>query len=224
MEGVRSPAQVFALVIGATLTVAGIVGFFYNASFGTGDETARDAVLGILDVNGWHNVVHIASGAIGLLVARLLRGLARLRARPGRVYLVVALLGFLAGDGDEIFNLIPVNTEDNFLHLLIGVAGSRRRAGDAGATAPPSTQRPARWRRGLVPLILCAVASRRRVRRAGSSSGSTATARRSRRARSTAAPSAQRLPTTCRHRPSAQLGRAARAWAVRASRLGASPP
>ena len=32
MEGVRSPAQVFALVIGATLTVAGIVGFFYNAT------------------------------------------------------------------------------------------------------------------------------------------------------------------------------------------------
>ena len=70
MEGVRSPAQVFALVIGATLTVAGVVGFFYNADFGTGDGTARDAVLGILDVNGWHNVVHIASGAIGLLVAR----------------------------------------------------------------------------------------------------------------------------------------------------------
>ena len=69
MEGVRSPAQVFALVIGATLTVAGVVGFFYNADFGTGDGTARDAVLGILDVNGWHNVVHIVSGALGLLVA-----------------------------------------------------------------------------------------------------------------------------------------------------------
>src|SRR3712207_9285870 len=41
----------------------------------------------------------------------------------GAVYLVVAALGFIAGDGDEIFNLIPVNTEDNVLHLLIGVAG-----------------------------------------------------------------------------------------------------
>lgn len=69
MEGVRSPAQVFALVIGATLTVAGIVGFFYNASFATGDGTARDAVLGVLDVNGWHNLFHIASGGIGLVVA-----------------------------------------------------------------------------------------------------------------------------------------------------------
>jgi hypothetical protein len=139
MEGVRSPAQVFALVIGATLLVAGIVGFFYNASFGTGDGTERDALLGILDVNGWHNVVHIASGAVGLLLAGSYGG-ARLYALAfGAIYLVVALLGFLAGDGEEIFNLIPVNTEDNFLHLLIGLAGV-----GAGLATPstiaPSTQ------------------------------------------------------------------------------------
>jgi hypothetical protein len=142
MEGVRSPAQVFALVIGATLTVAGIVGFFYNASFGTGDGTARDAVLGILDVNGWHNVVHIASGAIGLLVTRSYAGSRAYALGIGAIYLLVALLGFLAGDGDEIFNLIPVNSEDNFLHLLIGIAGVGGGLATPG-TAPPSTQRPA---------------------------------------------------------------------------------
>jgi Domain of unknown function (DUF4383) len=142
MEGVRSPAQVFALVIGATLLVVGIVGFFYNASFGTGDGTERDAVLGLLDVNGWHNLVHIATGAIGLLVAGSYSG-SRLYALVfGGIYLLVALAGFLAGDGDEIFNLIPVNTEDNFLHLLIGLAGV-----GAGLATPdtlaPSTQRVA---------------------------------------------------------------------------------
>ena len=142
MEGVRSPAQVFALVIGATLTVAGIVGFFYNADFGTGDGTPRDAVLGILDVNGWHNVVHIATGALGLLVASSYSGSRAYALGLGAVYLVVALLGFLAGDGDEIFNLIPVNTEDNFLHLLIGLAGVGGGLATPG-TAPPSTQRPA---------------------------------------------------------------------------------
>ena len=142
MEGDRSPAAVFALVIGATLTVAGIAGFFYNASFGSGSGTSRDAVLGILDVNGWHNVVHIASGAVGLLVARSYGGSRAYALLFGAVYLVVALLGFLAGDGDEIFNLIPVNTEDNFLHLLIGIAGVG--AGLATpATLPPSiTARP----------------------------------------------------------------------------------
>jgi hypothetical protein len=143
MEGERSPAQVYALVIGGTLVVAGIVGFFYNASFGSGNGTSRDAVLGILDVNGWHNVVHIASGAIGLLLARSYGGSRGYAIGLGAVYLLVALLGFLAGDGDEIFNLIPVNTEDNFLHLLIGIAGVG--AGVATpATLPPSTvARPA---------------------------------------------------------------------------------
>ena len=137
MEGERSPAQVYALVIGATLTVGGIVGFFYNASFGSGSGTSRDAVLGILDVNGWHNVVHIASGAVGLLVARSYGGSRAYALVLGAVYLVVALLGFLAGDGGEIFSLIPVNTEDNFLHLLIGIAGVG--AGLATpATLPPT--------------------------------------------------------------------------------------
>jgi Domain of unknown function (DUF4383) len=119
----RSPAQVYALVIGLTLVVAGVVGFFYSASFSAGDGTERDAVLGILDVNGWHNIVHIASGAIGLAVVGSYAGARWYALGLGVVYLVVAALGFIAGDGDEIFNLIPINTEDNFLHLLIAIAG-----------------------------------------------------------------------------------------------------
>ena len=119
----RSPAQVYALVIGLTLVVAGILGFFYSASFSTGDGTERDAVLGILDVNGWHNVVHVASGALGLVVVKSYGGSRAYALGLGAVYLVVTLLGFIAGDGEEIFNLIPVNTEDNVLHLLIGIAG-----------------------------------------------------------------------------------------------------
>lgn len=138
----RSPAQVYALVIGATLVLAGILGFFYNASFGTGDGTARDAVLGILDVNGWHNVVHAASGALGLALAGSYDGARGYALGFGAVYLVVTVLGFAAGDGEEIFNLIPVNTEDNVLHLLIALAGLG--AGLATpATQAPSTAGPA---------------------------------------------------------------------------------
>jgi hypothetical protein len=134
----RSPAEAYALVIGATLVVVGIAGFFYNASFGTGDGTERDAVLGILDVNGWHNVVHIVTGALGLAVSGAYDGSRAYALGFGAVYLVVALLGFIAGDGDEILNFMPVNTEDNLLHLLIGIAGVG--AGLATpATPAPST-------------------------------------------------------------------------------------
>jgi hypothetical protein len=133
----RSPAQVYALVIGLTLVVAGIAGFFYSASFSSGDGTERDAVLGILDVNGWHNVVHIASGAIGLALAGSYTGARAYALGLGVVYLLVTLLGFIAGDGEEIFNLIPVNTEDNILHLLIGIAGI-----GAGLATPARERHP----------------------------------------------------------------------------------
>jgi Domain of unknown function (DUF4383) len=137
----RSAAQAYALVIGAALVLAGILGFFYNADFGTGDGTDRDAVLGILDVNGWHNVVHIVTGALGLAVAGAYDGSRAYALGLGAVYLLVAALGFIAGDGDEIFNLIPVNTEDNVLHLLLGIAGVG--AGVATpATPAPSTAEP----------------------------------------------------------------------------------
>jgi Domain of unknown function (DUF4383) len=134
----RSPAQVYALVIGLTLVVAGIAGFFYSASFSTGDGTERDAVLGILDVNGWHNLVHIASGVAGLALAGSYGGARAYALGLGIVYLLVTLLGFIAGDGDEIVNLIPVNTEDNFLHLLIGIAGI-----GAGLATPARERYPA---------------------------------------------------------------------------------
>ena len=138
----RSPAQVFALVIGLTLVVAGIAGFFYNASFDTGDDLPRDALIGILDINGWHNVVHIATGVIALAVAGSY-DVARLFAIwGGAVYLLIAVAGFIAGDGGVLVGLVPVNTEDNFLHLLIGIAGLG--AGFATPTVEPPSLAGAR--------------------------------------------------------------------------------
>ena len=136
----RSPAQLYALVFGVVLVAVGILGFFYEASFESGDDAPREAVLGILDVNGWHNVVHIASGVVGLAVAGSYAN-ARLYALGfGGIYIVVAILGFIYGSGDEIFDISPVNTEDNVLHALIGVAGLG--AGMATPAAPAPTTAP----------------------------------------------------------------------------------
>jgi Domain of unknown function (DUF4383) len=133
----RSPAELYALVIGLTLVVIGIAGFFYTASFSSGDGAERDAVVGLFDVNGWHNLVHITSGALGLVLAGSYRGARAFALGFGALYVLVALLGFIAGDGEEIFNLIPVSTEDNFLHLLIGLAGIA-----AGLATPAMEPRP----------------------------------------------------------------------------------
>ena len=118
----KSPAQIYSAVFGATLLAAGILGFFYEASFSTGD-TERDALFGLFDVNGWHNVVHVLSGLAGLALARSWSG-ARLFAYGfGAVYLLVTALGFAVGDGESILGLIPINSADNFLHLAIALLG-----------------------------------------------------------------------------------------------------
>ena len=128
-----NPARLYALVVGATLVLAGVLGFFYESTF-TSDESVRDSVLGILDVNGWHNIVHIATGAVGLLAFAAGAYAARTYALGlGVLYIAVAIWGFVVGDGDSILSIVPVNTEDNALHLVIGVTGL---AAAAPAPAP----------------------------------------------------------------------------------------
>jgi hypothetical protein len=132
----RTPAQWYALVFGATLVVAGIIGFFYSADFGKPGDV--DGVLGILDVNGWHNLVHIATGVLGLM--SLSYGGARVYALGlGAVYVVVAIWGFIVGDGDQILSIVPVNTEDNVLHALIGLAGLAAYAATPAVARPTTT-------------------------------------------------------------------------------------
>src|SRR3954447_5096193 len=119
MEG-SSPARLYATLVGGTLVIAGIIGFFYSSSFNTSPADVDD-VLGILSVNGWHNLFHIATGVLGLAVAGYA---ARTYALGlGLLYVVLAVWGFIIGSGDFLLGFIPVNTEDNFLHLILGALG-----------------------------------------------------------------------------------------------------
>jgi hypothetical protein len=90
-------------------------------------------------VNGWHNVVHIATGVLGLVAAGSYASARSYAIGFGIVYVIVAIWGFIVGDGNSILSIIPVNTEDNILHLLIGISGIA--AGMATpAVADPTTR------------------------------------------------------------------------------------
>jgi uncharacterized membrane protein YphA (DoxX/SURF4 family) len=135
-----SPARLYAGVVGAVLAVAGIIGFFYNGHFGSGNDVFGNdtsvKVFGILAVNGWHNVVHLATGLLGLAAVGYA---ARTYALGlGVVYLIVAIWGFIIGSGDSILSIIPVNSADNVLHLLLGVLGLA-----AGYATPDERRAPA---------------------------------------------------------------------------------
>jgi hypothetical protein len=120
----RSPARVFCLVVGATLVLVGLLGFIAESKFDTssgGDGGALDGENFIIfEVNGWHNVVHIASGLFLLALMRR-HDTARLAALSfGAIYGVVTIIGLI--DGKDVLGLFPVNPADNILHIVLTVA------------------------------------------------------------------------------------------------------
>lgn len=134
-----TPAQIYALAFGATLLLVGIVGFAADSSFATGTNISGGELI-VFEVNGWHNIVHILSGLVGLAMWRNPATARTYALGFGAVYAVVTLWGFI--DGNTVLGLIPVNAADNILHLVIAAAGIaaglastavRREAGERGA-------------------------------------------------------------------------------------------
>ena len=132
-------ARLYALLVGGFLVLAGIAGFMYESSFGTGSEMAADDVAGTFSVNGWRNVLYLLTGALGL-------GLASRAPRPyalatGGLFLVIAVWGWFEVEegAGALLDVIPLSGTDNWLHLLIGGAGVA-----AGLAGRPTNSRPAR--------------------------------------------------------------------------------
>lgn len=117
----RTPAQVYSLVFGATLLLAGILGFFADSSFGNlGSDVNGDELI-VFEVNGWHNLVHIASGLLGLALMGSASGARAYALGFGVVYLLVTIWGIV--DGNDVLGLLPVNAADNILHVAIAATG-----------------------------------------------------------------------------------------------------
>ncbi len=115
-----TPAQIYSLVFGATLLLVGILGFIADAAFNAGSNVQGSNLI-VFEVNGWHNLVHIASGALGLALWRNAANARMFALGFGAVYAVVTVWGFV--DGNSVLALIPVNAADNVLHLAISAAG-----------------------------------------------------------------------------------------------------
>jgi hypothetical protein len=115
----RSPARVFCLVVGATLVLVGLLGFIAESAFETGNGVQGEDLI-VFEVNGWHNLVHIASGAF-LLALMGRHDTARIAALSfGAIYGVVTIIGL--ADGEDVLGLFPVNAADNVLHIVLTLA------------------------------------------------------------------------------------------------------
>ena len=106
----------FVIVLGAVFVLFGILGFIPSA-------TPNDLLLNLFAVGTVQNVIHLVSGAAAAAAVLAGNGYPRLYAQVvGIVYGVLAVLGFLGGDGAEVLGLFTVNTASNFLYLAIALA------------------------------------------------------------------------------------------------------
>ena len=106
-------AQRVAQIFGVVFLLVGIVGFFSGSM-----SMEPGMMLGLFPVNVLHNCVHLAFGAWGLLASRTPAGALQFCTIGGAIYVVLALLGFVA---PTTFGLIPIGGNDIWLHALLGI-------------------------------------------------------------------------------------------------------
>ena len=111
----KSPNRLLAVAFGAVYLVVALIGF---AISGSSEFFATDGakVLGLFQVNHFHNVAHLLIGA-ALLYAGLKSVVAAKTANlvVGAAYLLLGIIGlFLVGSAA---NILAINGADNVLHF-----------------------------------------------------------------------------------------------------------
>jgi len=124
-------ARVISIILGLVFIAVAILGFVPGQKF----VAAEDAIF---RVDFLHNVVHLATGILLLILPSIIGGKQSLLL-VGVVYAAVAVLGFLHPTDSFLINgLVAINDADRYLHvalaailLLAGLVFSNRSYADA---------------------------------------------------------------------------------------------
>ncbi|QNN51478.1 DUF4383 domain-containing protein [Nocardioides mesophilus] len=122
----KTLVQKAAAAVGAVFLLVGILGFVpgittnYDALQVAGHESGAK-LIGLFEVSVLHNIVHLLFGIAGLAMARTASSARNFLIGGGAVYLVLWVYGLVV-DHDSAANFVPLNTADNWLHFVLGVA------------------------------------------------------------------------------------------------------
>lgn len=147
---VASMARKAALAVALVFALVGILGFIPGITssyedMGFAGHGSEAMLLGIFQVSILHNVVHLLFAVAGFLLARTESGARNFLVGGGAIYLVLWLYGLVIGE-ESSANFVPVNSADNWLHLLLGVGmlglGLLLRRSTGVGRATPRTDHP----------------------------------------------------------------------------------
>lgn len=117
--------QKAAALVAGTFVLVGILGFVpgvtthYDDMTFAGHESGAQ-LLGIFAVSGLHNLVHLALGVVGFVLATSWTGARAFLLGGGVLYLALTIYGLLV-ERHEDANVVPLDQADNWLHLVLGV-------------------------------------------------------------------------------------------------------
>lgn len=103
-----------AMVFGIVFVAVGLLGFVPALNPG-------GKLLGLFAVNPAHNLVHLATGVVAIIVGFASGKASRIFFQVfGVVYAAVAVMGVINGD-QPLLGLIPNNQADTGLHVVIAL-------------------------------------------------------------------------------------------------------
>jgi hypothetical protein len=117
--------QKAATAVAVVFLAVGVLGFIpgITTDYGTMDSAGHDStakLLGIFQVSVLHNIVHLLFGIVGLALARSFSGARAYLIGGGIVYAVLWVYGLVVDDMSSA-NFVPMNTADDWLHLVLAV-------------------------------------------------------------------------------------------------------
>lgn len=121
----RAAVQHAAVAVGAVFLVVGVLGFVpgittnYDQLAFAGHHSGAQ-LFGIFAVSALHNALHLLFGVLGIALSGTFNGARGFLIGGGVVYLALWAYG-LAIDHDSAANVVPVNTADNWLHLVLAI-------------------------------------------------------------------------------------------------------
>ena len=125
-------AQRFALIIGIVYTAMGIMGFIpalvsqpeslppYVSDLGV--VSGYGYLMGLFPVNTPHNIIHIATGLLGIVTSISLDSSRLFSGQLGIYYISLAALGIIPV-ANTFFGLFPIYGADVILHGVTGIMG-----------------------------------------------------------------------------------------------------